>query len=78
MYTKSTINAGTDIPTYLDAELGKIQNELKVPEFQGIAFEMTKVLPTRFKVGDLYYGAAGVFGASEGLYIREASSWRKL
>jgi len=63
---------------YVDIELRKIENESKTPGLRGIQFESLAAEPARYKDGDLYYGLAGVFGGSAGLYVRDTGNWRKL
>lgn len=63
---------------WLDNELAKVENNLRIPEVRGLQFETLTALPARYREGDLYYFAAGVAGGSEGLYIRDAGNWRKL
>jgi hypothetical protein len=62
----------------INAELKKIESGSQAPEVRGIQFEIRQAVPARYKEGDLYYGAAGVFGGAAGLYIRDGNSWRKL
>lgn len=64
--------------TYIDLELRKLEIELKTPEVRGLQFETLAAIPARYKDGDLYYGLAGVFGGSKGLYLRDTGNWRKL
>lgn len=62
----------------INAELRKIESGSQRPEVRGVQFEILQAVPERYKEGDLYYGAAGVFGGQAGLYIRDGNSWRKL
>lgn len=77
-YTRSGRTTGALDPEYVDRELIKIQAELREPDVRGIHFEKLHAIPKKYAEGDLYYGIAGVFGGSEGLYIRDAGNWRKL
>lgn len=61
-----------------NGEFQKIEIESTKPETRGLQFEVLQELPQRYKEGDLYYGAPGVFGGQAGLYIRDSNSWRKL
>jgi hypothetical protein len=63
---------------YIDIELRKVENEMKTPSLRGVQFESLAAEPARYKDGDLYYGIAGVFGGSAGLYVRDTGNWRKL
>lgn len=66
---------------WVDDELRGVENELRIPELRGLQFERLAAIPDRYKLGDLYYGAAGVFGAAEGLYLYDVGppvGWRKL
>jgi hypothetical protein len=63
---------------WANAEYQKIEVESSHPNVNGISFEINYAVPDRYKEGDLYYGAAGVFGGAAGLYIRDGNSWRKL
>jgi hypothetical protein len=67
-----------DLIKWLNQELTKIEVATQRPDTRGIQFEVRYSVPTKYKEGDLYYGAAGVFGGSEGLYIRDAGNWRRL
>jgi hypothetical protein len=63
---------------YIDIELRKVENEMKTPSLRGVQFESLAAEPARYKDGDLYYGLAGVFGGTAGLYVRDTGNWRKL
>ena len=63
---------------YVNTEFDKVSRESKRPETFGIGFEILHAVPQKYKEGDLYYGAAGVFSGQAGLYIRDGNSWRKL
>jgi hypothetical protein len=67
-----------NIVRWLNGEFQKLEIESSKPETRGIQFETLYELPDRYKEGDLYYGAAGVFGGQAGLYIRDGNGWRKL
>lgn len=68
-----------DMVRWTNAEYTKLEDELKTPEVRGIQFEVLYAEPDKYKEGDLYYFDGSVPEvASTGLYIREASSWRKL
>lgn len=78
---KMTNQPPKDIASIMDAinvEFRKLEETLQLPEVRGIQFEVNGTLPPKYKEGDLYYGAAGVFGGQAGLYIRDGSNWRKL
>lgn len=62
---------------WLNQELTKVEDELRIPELRGIQFEQLQAVPPKYAEGDLYYFAAGVSGAP-GLFIRDSNSWRKL
>jgi len=62
---------------WINSELTKIEDESRRPLVQGISFEQQYVEPVKYQEGDLYYFATGQPSAP-GLFIREASSWRKL
>ena len=67
-----------DLVRWLNGELQKVEIESTKPEIRGLQFETAQAVPDRYKEGDLYYGAAGVFGGQQGLYVRDGSNWRKL
>lgn len=62
---------------WLNQELTKLEDGLRIPELRGIQFEQLYAVPPKFAEGDLYYFAAGVPGAP-GLFIRDTGNWRKL
>ena len=63
---------------WVNGELRKIELESQQPQVRGLSFEIQYSIPLKYQEGDLYYGAAGVFGGQAGLYIREGANWRKL
>ena len=69
-----------DLVRWINAELTKLEDELKTPELRGIQFEILHAVPERYKEGDLYYFAAGIptVNGGPGLFIRDSNSWRKL
>lgn len=62
---------------WINQELIKVEDELRVPEFRGIQFEQLTAVPEKYRDGDLYYFTTGVPGAP-GLFIRDTGNWRKL
>lgn len=81
-YTKNIMpvigSAETTQRDYLNHELTMIESVLRLPTVYGLRFQTLGAEPPKYQEGDLYYGAAGVFGGQEGLYIRDSNSWRKL
>jgi len=76
--TVDPVKNAPEVFRYMNGEFMKLELTLKLPEVFGLQFEVLGTVPAKFREGDLYYGASGVFGAQAGLYIRDANSWRKL
>jgi hypothetical protein len=77
--TSSKLEEGAaEVMNWANGEFRKLELETQQPETRGVSFEVLRAVPARYKEGDLYFGAAGVFGGQAGLYIREGANWRKL
>lgn len=70
-----------DIAAWCARQFARLEQLLRQPEVQGLLVTPTDtVLDPLTKVQDglVLYGMAGVFGPTEGLYLREAGAWKRV
>jgi hypothetical protein len=74
-------NRPEDITAWAARQFARLEQFLRQPEVSELLCTPTNtVLDPLTKVQDglVLYGMAGVFGAAEGLYLREAGAWKRI
>jgi hypothetical protein len=70
-----------DITAWAARQFARLETFMRQPEVIALLCTPTDVTLdplTKVQDGLILYGMAGVFGATEGLYLREAGAWKRI